>query len=167
MPLVEFSNFTVDQPAPLYRIFDSQGKPLTECTLGYPNSYGLPGLETHMGRPYSEVKARLSSVVSEVEIDEAGDAAFYFEPNEPGLHMEIVARTPLKRGEQMPYHYGNCSSRFFLVNYGFCLPNNQADAITLRIHLRGEEKIVLLHRGGSQAKYLSLISEQLKDLGLD
>ena len=52
-----------------------------------------------MGRPYSEVKARLSSVVSEVEIDEAGDAAFYFEPNEPGLHMEIVVCTPLKRGE--------------------------------------------------------------------
>jgi hypothetical protein len=37
-----------------------------------------------MGRPYSEVKHMLSSVVSEVEIDEAGDAAFYFEPKEPG-----------------------------------------------------------------------------------
>ena len=105
-------------------------------------------------------------MVSEVEIDEAGDAAFYFEPNEPGLHMEIVARTPLKRGESMPYHYGNCSSLFLLVNYGLCLPNNQAVAITLRVHLRGEEKIVLLHRGGSQAKYLTLISEHLKDLGL-
>lgn len=66
----------------------------------------------------------------------------------------------------MPYHYGNCSNRFFLVNYGFCLPNHKDDAITLRINLRGEMKIVLIHRGGGQAKYLSLIAEHLKDLGL-
>ena len=124
MPLIEFSNFTPDQPAPLYRIVNGEGKVLTECTLGYPNCYGLPGLETHMGRPYSQIKSEVASVVSEVEIDEAGDAAFYFEPKESDLRMEIIARTPLKRGEQMPYHYGHCSSRFFFVNYGFCLPNN-------------------------------------------
>ena len=105
-------------------------------------------------------------MVSEIDIDEAGDAAFYFEPKEENLRMEIVARTPLKRGEQMPYHYGHCSSRFFFVNYGFCLPNNQADAITLRVHLRGEEKIVLLHRNCSQDKYLALIAEILKEQGL-
>lgn len=40
-----------------------------------------------MGRSYSEVKQMISSVVSEIQIDEAGDAAFYFEPKEPGLHM--------------------------------------------------------------------------------
>jgi hypothetical protein len=56
VPLIEFSNFTVDQPAPLYRIVNSEGKTLNECTLGYPNCYGLSGLETYMGRPYSDIK---------------------------------------------------------------------------------------------------------------
>jgi hypothetical protein len=31
------------------------------------------------------------------------------------------------------------------------------------MHLRGEEKIVLLHRNGSQDKYLALITEILKE----
>jgi len=102
-------------------------------------------------------------VVSEVKIDEADDAAFYFEPIASDLRMELVASAPLKQGEQMPYHYGYCSSRFFFINYGFCLPNNQADAINLRLNLRGEEKIVLLHRNGSQDKFLDLIAENFKE----
>jgi len=139
---------------------------VTECNLGYPNVYALPGLETHMGRPFSEVSPILKSVVSEIELDEAGDIAYYFEPKEPGLRFEIVSRSRLKKGEQMPYHYGHCSSRFLFINYGFCLPNNDSDAVTLRLHLRGEEKIVLLHRNGSQEKYLALIGEVLEDQGL-
>lgn len=52
-----------------------------------------------MGRPFHAIEHQLSSVVSEVPIDQAGDAAFYFEPNEEGLRMEIVARSDLKAGE--------------------------------------------------------------------
>lgn len=92
-------------------------------------------------------------MVSELDIDEAGDAAFYFEPKENDLKMEIVASTQLKKGEQMPYHYGHCSSRFFFINYGFCLPNNIADAVTIKMSIRDEEKIVLLHRDGSNSKF--------------
>ena len=58
------------------------------------------------------------------------------------------------------------SSRFFLVNYGFCYPNNTADAVFIKMNLRGEEKIVLLHRNGAQEKYLGLVEEILKDQGL-
>ncbi len=115
-----------------------------------------------MGRPFKAIEPLISSVVSEVPIDEAGDAAFYYEPSQEGLRMEIVARSNLKSGEQMPYHYGHCSSRFFMINYGFCLPNNQADAIAIRVAVKGEEKLVLLHRGGPQDKYLGLIAECLE-----
>lgn len=72
---------------------------MTESLSGIPNCNGLPGLETNKGIPYSEVKQMLSSVVSEIEIDEVGDDTFFFEPKDPGLHMEIVARTDLKRGD--------------------------------------------------------------------
>ena len=77
--------------------------------------------------------------------------------------FRIVATEPLLKGEQIPYHYGWCSSRFFLINYGFCLPNNPMDAITLRMRFQQEEKIVLLHRGGQQKQFLQLCASILKE----
>jgi hypothetical protein len=74
-----------------------------------------------------------------------------------------VATEPLVKGEQMPYHYGWCSSRFLLINYGFCLPNNPADALVIRLPIDGEEKILLLHRNNKQDKFLEALKTANKD----
>ena len=65
----------------------------------------------------------------------------------------------------MPYHYGWCSNRFFLINYGFCLPNNPMDAVSLKMKdSKGADRIVLLHRDGSQKKFLTLCHEILNGI---
>jgi hypothetical protein len=81
--------------------------------------------------------------------------------------LKIVASEPLKKGEQMPYHYGWCSSRFFFINYGFCLANYPMDAITLKLFSNGEEKVVLLHRDSSQTLFLKEVAKVLASLGLN
>jgi len=129
---------------------------MTTCNLGYPSVYGIPGLEMHLGRPYSEVEKDLPRLVSEKEFDKVDEESFFYVPEDDHV-LKIVASEPLKKGEQMPYHYGWCSSRFFLINYGFCLPNYPMDAITLKVYYNGEEKIVLLHRDGSQKLFLNLV----------
>jgi hypothetical protein len=73
--------------------------------------------------------------------------------------MRLVATEPLKAGEQMPYHYGWCSNRFFLINYGFFIPKNPMDAVVIRVRdpkAEGQDKIVLLHRGAPQKKFIEL-----------
>jgi hypothetical protein len=74
MPIVECSNFTPDKKAPLYETYDPvTNEVLTKCELGYPSCYGIPGMEVHLGRPFSEVKKQISAIVSEREFDEYDD----------------------------------------------------------------------------------------------
>ena len=163
MPIIECSNFTPDKKPPLYQCVDSRtGEILTECELGYPSCYGIPGLEVHLGRSFEEVKKQIPKIVSEREFDQYDDQTFYFVP-EDHHRMRLVATEPLMKGEQMPYHYGWCSNRFFLINYGFCMPNNPMDAVSIRLKdASGEDKIVLLHRNSSQKKFLALCTQVLR-----
>ena len=163
VPFVDFFNTTPDQPAPNYRVVNGKGETISTGSLGYPNCYGLSGLETTIARPFETIEHKLKSVVSEVEIDAGGDAVYNFDTLEEGTYMEMIASNPLKRGSQCPTHYGYMSSRFFFVNYGFCYENNSADAVFIKINLKGEEKIVLLHRNGAQDKYLALVEEILNE----
>ena len=79
---------------------------------------------------------------------EANDA-YFFDPKDECI-FKIIATKPLKARQQMPYHYGWMTSRFFLINYGFFIPNNPMDAVVIRINdVQGDEKIVLLHREGT------------------
>jgi hypothetical protein len=98
VPVIEFSNFTPDLKPPMYRLVDKNGNTLVSCNLGYPNCYGIPGLEAHLGKPFNIVKEKISSVISEVEIDTLDDSSFYFDPKDEHI-MEIVATEPLKKGE--------------------------------------------------------------------
>lgn len=145
IPILECSNFTPDLRAPSYQLVDKEGNVLTETNLGFPNSYGIPGLEAYLGKHYEEVAKDFDRVITEVPIEEINKDWYYFEPNDDHT-LKIVATEPLLKGEQMPYHYGWCSSRFLLINYGFCLPDNPADALIMRLSISGEEKILLLHR---------------------
>lgn len=157
MPIIECSNFTPDKLPPRYECVDAEGSVLASCDLGYPSTYGIPGLEVHLGRHIEEVKKELPKLVSEKEFDILDDHSFFFEPEDSHM-LRIVASEDLKAGEQMPYHYGWCNNRFFLINYGFHIPSNPMDAIVIKIrHTHdGQEKIVLLHRDGKQKKFLSL-----------
>ena len=132
MPIVECSNYTIDKRPPIYECVDSEGNVLSTCELGYPNTYGIPGLESHLGRGIEEVKKELPKIVSEVEFDVLDEHSFYFEP-ENSHTLRIVASEDLQAGEQMPYHYGWCSNRFFLMNYGFHIPSNPMDAISIKM----------------------------------
>jgi hypothetical protein len=98
MPIVEFSNYTIDKRPPIYETLDAEGKVLTRCELGYPSTYGVPGLEAHLGRGIEEVKKELDSVVSEHEFDVLDDESFYFEP-ENAHTLRIVASEDLEAGE--------------------------------------------------------------------
>jgi|LauGreDrversion4_2_1035121.scaffolds.fasta_scaffold1651841_1 hypothetical protein len=69
MPIIEFSNFTPDQKPPLYKCIDSEGQVVAQCDIGYPSTYGIPGLEVHLGRPLEYVKKELHKLVSEKEFD--------------------------------------------------------------------------------------------------
>jgi hypothetical protein len=69
MPVLECSNFTPYLKPPVYECVDAEGNLLTTCNLGYPSTYGIPGLEAHLGRPFSEVKKDLPKIVSEKEFD--------------------------------------------------------------------------------------------------
>lgn len=73
MPFIECSNYTPDKLPPLYQCIDKEGGVVTQCNLGYPMCYGIPGLEAHLGRPFSEVKNELSKVVSEKDLDMVDD----------------------------------------------------------------------------------------------
>ena len=111
-----------------------------------------------MGRTLAEIKSEIPKLVSEKVFDTVDEHSFYFEPSDD-CTFQIIASEPLKKGEQMPYHYGWCNNRFFLINYGFCIPNNIMDAFVIRLELAsGEQKIVLLHRGGSQKLFLKLLA---------
>jgi len=165
MPVIEMSNTTPDKKPPLYQCVDSKtGEVLTSCELGYPSCYGIPGLEVHLGRSFEEVKKQIASIVSEREFDPYDDKTFYFVP-EDHHRMRLIATEPLKKGEQMPYHYGWCSNRFFLINYGFCLPNYPMDAVAIPMKdAQDKERLVLLHRDGPQKKFLGLCHEVLGGL---
>lgn len=171
MPIVEFSNFTPDKKPPLYECFDpATGQILSSCELGYPSCYGIPGLEVHLGRSFKDIQKEIPKVVSEKEFDQYDDSTFHFVPDDSHV-MRIVASEALQKGEQMPYHYGWCSNRFFLVNYGFGIPNNPMDAITIRMKADladpESEKLILLHREGKQKKYLATVKSYLEtSLGL-
>jgi len=115
----------------------------------------------HLGKSYSEVKKEFSKVLSEKEYQPLDDHTFYFDPKDE-CTMRIIATEPLKKGQQMPYHYGWCTNRFFLINYGFLIPNNPMDAVVIRMNdVQGDEKIVLLHREGTQKHFLKLCRELL------
>jgi hypothetical protein len=155
-PIIECSNFTPDKLPPRYECVDAEGTVVSTCELGYPSSYGVPGIEVHLGRGVEEVKKELPRVVSEKEFDVLDDQTFFFEP-ENSHTFRIVASEDLKAGEQMPYHYGWCNNRFFLINYGFQIPNNPMDAIVIKMRdpIDSQEKLVLLHRNGKQKKFLA------------
>lgn len=93
-PIVECSNFTIDKRPPLYECVDSFGNVLTSCELGYPSTYGVAGLETHLGRGIEEVKKELPSIVSEVDFDVLDENSFFFQP-ENAHTLRIVASEDL------------------------------------------------------------------------
>lgn len=160
MPIIECANFTPDKKPPRYECVTPEGIVLASCDLGYPSTYGIPGIEAHLGRSIEDVKKELPKIVSEKEFDVLDDSSFCFVPDDTHT-LRIVASEPLVKGEQMPYHYGWCNSRFFLINYGFFIPNNPMDAIVVKMRVNGEEKLVLLHKEGSQKKFLALCSEDI------
>jgi hypothetical protein len=51
---MECSNFTPDLKSPLYQIVDKEGKVCTETTFGFPNSYGIPGIEIYYGKHFED-----------------------------------------------------------------------------------------------------------------
>jgi hypothetical protein len=141
-------------------VVNIEGQVLAETSLGFPNSYGICGLETYHGRHYEIVAKDFQRVITEHPIEPLDPGYFHFEPQHDHI-FRLLATEHLTKGEQIRYHYGRCSNRFFLINYSFCLPDYPADALVLNLCLGGQDKIIMLHRNGSQTLFLEAVKLSL------
>jgi hypothetical protein len=162
IPVYECSNFTPDKKEPIFQVVNKEGQVLVKTSLGFPNSYGICGLETYHGRHYEIVAKDFPRVISEHPIEPLSRGYFHFEPQEDHV-FQLLATEALTRGEQLPYHYGWCSNRFLLINYGFCLPDYPADALVLTLCLGGQDKLILLHRHGTQTLFIEAVKISLEE----
>ena len=144
---------------------NTEGQVLPETSLGFPNSYGICGLETYNGRRYEIGQKTSHGSLQNIPLSPCNLANFHFELHQDHI-FRLLATESLTKGEQIPYHYGCCSNRFLLIIYGFCLPVYPADVLALILLLGGQDKIILLHRNGSQTLFLEAIKLSLEEQGL-
>lgn len=51
------------------------------------------------------------------------------------LHFDVWARSPVRAGTPLTISYGSSANTRLLAQYGFCLENNECDAVKLRFHV--------------------------------
>lgn len=70
---------------------------------------------------------------------------------------QIVTQHAMKKGEQICFNYGRCNNRYWIIRYGFAIPDNEYDALAVHVKIDGEnEKVVLLHKHLSPDRLLTV-----------
>ena len=58
----------------------------------------------------------------------------------------MITQHAMKKGEHICFNYGRCNNRYWIINYGLAIVDNEYDAVPVHVMIGDEEKVVLLHR---------------------
>ncbi|CDW89462.1 UNKNOWN [Stylonychia lemnae] len=163
-PFIESMNHTHGRYS-FHQLVDSEGRILTQNTIGIPNCYSIPGFESINGHYFPPAQEELDKIISEIEIETVEETSFSIIPPE-GTFFQMVSMYDLEEGEQIPYNYGHVTNKSHLINYGFIIKNNQSDCISIKIRIKGYEKNIILHRNNKNDKFLGSCKQILQDCGL-
>ena len=78
---------------------------------------------------------------------------------------QMITQHAMKKGEHICFNYGRCNNRYWTINYGLGIIDNEYDAIPVHVKLGEDEKVVLLHRATSIDGLLALCKQQLEKEG--
>lgn len=76
-----------------------------------------------------------------------------FNSDETSLeYYQCATNRDIKKGEHICFNYGASHSRFWIINYGFVIPDNEYDGFGVHVQLGDEsdnKKVVALFKGKS------------------